>query len=158
MNYVMPLPKSPEVASLVAHRARMVVGEVMEQVQLCAEQVQGQDGFLAWSSLQGQVRGHFQKGRCLWLLVVEQESERVFYYRHRGDHEVFESCVPGHCGQPVWQKTEQLGKVTTSYSCDTGDAGQTAITEVVASKLRWFNLQCWLSVITGGERARRTAA
>ncbi|MBT9587889.1 hypothetical protein IV102_31430 [bacterium] len=138
MNYVLPFQRSREVKCLVQKRARQVVDEVLQQVEVCTRQGQGQDGFLTWTSVQGQAWAVFEEGRCLWLLHIDGDNERVCYYRHRGDLEHFELHEPGHAGGSVCQKVEQLGTLIHSYQCI--NAAQLPQIEL---KIRWWQAQRW---------------
>lgn len=149
MNYVLPFQNSREVATLVQRRARNVVDQVLQQVDMCQRQSLEQSGFLTWNSLEGTVWGVFENGRCDWLLVIEAQNERVVYYRHRGDLEHFELHEPGHGGASVAQKVEQIGLLIHSYDCQTS-----CHLKHVERKIRWWNLQRWVNEVKSQVRER----
>lgn len=150
MNYVLPQQKSEAVATLVQRRARQVVEEVRQQIAACEKQSLGQSGYLTWSSLQGTVWGHFEEGRCCWLLVIEAAQERVVYYRHRGDQDDYELHSPGHGGGSLFQRVEQLGLLTNHYTCSL-NCQLTSIHK----RIRWFHLQRWMDEIKKQVRVTR---
>lgn len=150
MNYVLPEQKSPAVAILVQRRARQVMDEVRQQVAACEKQSLEQTGYLSWSSTSGKVWGHFEQGRCTWLLLIHADQERVVYYRNRGDLDIYELHSPGHGGGTVFQSVEQLGLVTQNYVCELN-----ADLRSIDRKLRWFHLQRWLHEVRTLARERR---
>jgi hypothetical protein len=142
VNYVLPFQRSREVKTLVQRRARQVVDGVLQQVEMCVKQSLGQTGFLTWTSTQGQAWGVFEGGRCLWLLHIDSEQERVCYYRHRGDLEHFELHEPGHAGSSICQKVEQIGTLIHSYQCTNGSQ-----LPQIDLKIRWWQAQRWFREI-----------
>ena len=138
MNYVLPFQRSREVKTLVQRRAGQVVDEVLRQMEVCTRQSLGQSGFLTWKSLQGRSWAVFEGGRCLWLLHIDSENERVCYYRNRGDLEHFELHEPGHAGSSVCQKVERLGLLIHSYDCIHG-----AQLAHIDRKIRWWQAKRW---------------
>lgn len=150
MNYVLPFQSSPEVASLVHRRARRVVDEVLCMLEECQKQSLDLSGYLSWTAIQGKVWGVFENGRCSWLLVIHAKTERVIYYRNRGDLEHFELHEPGHSGNTVVQKVEQIGLLIHSYDCQTRSC-----LKQLERKLRWWNLQRWLHAVREQVSSRR---
>lgn len=150
MNYVLPEQKVAAVACLVQFRARQVIEEVHQQVLACQKQSLGQSGYLSWSSVSGKVWGHFEEGRCTWLLLIQADQERMVCYRNRGDLDVYELYSPGHGGGNVYQRTEQLGLVTANYVCELDYDMRK-----VERKLRWFHLQRWFHEVRSLARERR---
>lgn len=152
MNYVLPFQGNGEVKSLVCRRSRLVIDEVKRQVAICTRQSLGQSGFLSWSTTEGKSWGVFENGRCIWLLYIEGANERVCYYRYRGDLEQFELHEPGHAGNSVCQKVEQLGQLVHSYKCINGtQLGQLEL------KIRWFKAQRWFREIKSNWGFRKAA-
>lgn len=139
MNYILPDQSNTEVKGLAVRRGRLLADEVSQAVRRCEQQTLGQSGFLTWTSLEGRIWGVFEEGRCSWLLVVDGQKDRVFYYRQRGDEESFELHEPGYGGETVCQRVEQIGLVIHSYQCETGcRLGE------IQRKLRWWQLQNWM--------------
>ncbi len=150
MNYVLPKQSSHRVKALVQKRARQVAAEVATIVRSCERQSLGQSGFLNWTSVDGKVWGVFENERCQWLLVVDSQKERVYYYRARRDVEVFELHEPGHGGSQVCQKVEQIGLLIHSYECLTD-----ASLNQIENKVRWWKLQRWVTSLKSQVRHHR---
>lgn len=144
MNYVLPLQRTREVKTMVLRRGRIVADEVLLQVRECTRQSLGQSGFLSWSTTQGKAWGVFEDGRCIWLLHVDGERERVCYYRLRGDLEHLELHEPGHDGASLCQKVEQIGTLIHSYQC----VNESQIPQI-ERKVRWWQMQRWLKEVRG---------
>lgn len=144
MNYVLPFQQTREVKTMVLSRARNVAEEVLQQVRECTRQSLGQNGSLTWTTTEGKAWGIFENGRCLWLLHVDSERERVCYYRLRGDLEVMELHEPGQDGTSLCQKVEQIGTLVHSYNCSNG----THIAQI-ERKVRWWQMQRWIKEVKG---------
>lgn len=138
MNYVLPFQNNREVKCLIQQRGRLVAEAVLQQVRFSQQQTLGQSGFLSWTSVRGKTWGVFESGRCLWLLHVEEETQRVLYYRNRGDLEHLELHEQGHAGNDVCQKVELIGTLIHSYECKNGLQRQP-----LERKLHWWRAQRW---------------
>ena len=136
MNYVLTSQKVLGVAHMALHRGRRVAQQVRERMLECTQHCAGQSGFLQWECLKGQVWGVFDEGRCLWLLILDRQSETTWYYRHRGDVEHFELHAPAQGGGMIRQKVESIGLVLHSYKCHSGSDFA-----AIEKKIGWWKLQ-----------------